>query len=510
MIRRILIFIPALFAASIVYAADPAFDVNMLEALRENNPRIRAGLIVGALENSKDQQCDSTALTILENDFFNGAFDSTLHLRLTHLMKKYPDDRQLLFLASEVAGKYNSCPPELAVLLRDFLGKTDFSSVDDHERKKIHNLLSIADSDLARRKNFRESSLLMNQVLEKNPHSPVLLYAGLIAHIRNMFHIHNTAPQLPGFEKIAADDLWKSSIAAVGRKLENASVKNQYDALTLVLAMKKLDHPQTIDRLKKYAADFPGDQWSNISAEIAMKHHDPELFIPGRNIFNNFRLYIHMRDFSSARKLLRSMPKNLQDNLNLIIKSAGGRHREVVNSITSEKLKMENLIPESFHAVLCSCHFLKDKAATEKMLNFMTGTSGKHDHLQNNVTICNAVGYIAADLNIGLKDAETLIRKAVEAFPETSAFRDSLAWVLYRQKRFAEAEKEIMLAIEYSPAEFSTAVIFLHAAQIKFCMNKISDSRKLLEKAKALYQQDKPECAEYDIEIQKKLETLLK
>ena len=510
MLGKILIFIPALLIASTLFAADPAFDGNMLGALRENDPRIRAGLIIGALENAKDSQCDPTALTILEHDLTDGAFDKTLHLRLALLLRKYPADRKIAFLSAAVARKYNSYPAELSNLLRDFLKKTDLSTFDDRERENIFNLIHAATLDFRKEKKFRESSVFINQLLEKNPHTPALIYAGFLSHIYNMFHTHNTAPELPGFENIPANDFWKSSLSVIGKKLENASIKDQYDARLIILTAIKLDHPQTVCWLKKYSSLYPGNEWSHISTLIAVKYKKTELFIPGNNIFNNFRMYLFMRDFSTARKLIRNMPRHAQDNLNLILKSAQGRHREVVNAVYSGNIKLENLIPEAFYAVANSIHFTKDENTAAKMLKFMTDGNVKHNHIPYDIVACNTAGYIAADLNTGLKDAETLIRKAVNAFPEEAAFRDSLAWVLFRQQRFAEAEKEIMLALINARAELSTAVIFLHAAQIKFSLKKYTESRELLKKAKTLYQPGNPECAEYDIEIQKNLENILK
>jgi tetratricopeptide (TPR) repeat protein len=51
----------------------------------------------------------------------------------------------------------------------------------------------------------------------------------------------------------------------------------------------------------------------------------------------------------------------------------------------------------------------------------------------------NMLGYLLADANQDLSEAEKLIRKAVEAEPDNAAYQDSLAWVLYRQQRVPEA-----------------------------------------------------------------------
>ena len=53
--------------------------------------------------------------------------------------------------------------------------------------------------------------------------------------------------------------------------------------------------------------------------------------------------------------------------------------------------------------------------------------------------INNDLGYAWADKGINLDKAETMIRKALAARPDELAFKDSFAWVLYKQGRFAEA-----------------------------------------------------------------------
>ncbi|MCD4699879.1 MAG: tetratricopeptide repeat protein, partial [Phycisphaerae bacterium] len=53
--------------------------------------------------------------------------------------------------------------------------------------------------------------------------------------------------------------------------------------------------------------------------------------------------------------------------------------------------------------------------------------------------INNDLGYFWADRGINLDKAEAMIRKALAARPDELAFKDSFAWVLYKQGRFAEA-----------------------------------------------------------------------
>ncbi|MCC6418800.1 MAG: tetratricopeptide repeat protein [Gemmataceae bacterium] len=80
---------------------------------------------------------------------------------------------------------------------------------------------------------------------------------------------------------------------------------------------------------------------------------------------------------------------------------------------------------------------------------------------------CNDLGYIWADHNMNLAEAEKLIRKALEldqarrkkakVAPEddrdNGAYLDSLGWVLYKQKKFNEAKKALQEAVKDKGAQ---------------------------------------------------------
>ncbi|MBR3687866.1 MAG: tetratricopeptide repeat protein [Lentisphaeria bacterium] len=62
--------------------------------------------------------------------------------------------------------------------------------------------------------------------------------------------------------------------------------------------------------------------------------------------------------------------------------------------------------------------------------------------------IYNSLGYIFADHDYKLNDALQYLLKAVELDPKNGAIADSYAWVLFKLKRYEEAKKEILRAIE--------------------------------------------------------------
>ena len=60
----------------------------------------------------------------------------------------------------------------------------------------------------------------------------------------------------------------------------------------------------------------------------------------------------------------------------------------------------------------------------------------------------NALGYTLADRTDDYKEAEKLIRKALEYDPESPAIIDSLGWVLYKQGDYEAALGELQRAYE--------------------------------------------------------------
>lgn len=83
-------------------------------------------------------------------------------------------------------------------------------------------------------------------------------------------------------------------------------------------------------------------------------------------------------------------------------------------------------------------------------------------------TFNNDLGYIWADHNMNLEESERLIRKALEedrkqrqADPEltadqdkdNAAYLDSLGWVLFRQKKYQEAKKYLLQAVQLPDGE---------------------------------------------------------
>jgi tetratricopeptide (TPR) repeat protein len=66
----------------------------------------------------------------------------------------------------------------------------------------------------------------------------------------------------------------------------------------------------------------------------------------------------------------------------------------------------------------------------------------------DNAGALNYIGYMLADRDIRLDEAQKLIKRAVELDPENYAYLDSLGWVYYRQNMLEQAEDQLRKALE--------------------------------------------------------------
>ncbi|MFB3825622.1 MAG: tetratricopeptide repeat protein [Bryobacteraceae bacterium] len=66
----------------------------------------------------------------------------------------------------------------------------------------------------------------------------------------------------------------------------------------------------------------------------------------------------------------------------------------------------------------------------------------------DNASAMNYLGYMLADRNVRLEEAQKLITRALELDPNNGAYLDSLAWVYYRQNKLPEAENLLIRALE--------------------------------------------------------------
>jgi tetratricopeptide (TPR) repeat protein len=102
----------------------------------------------------------------------------------------------------------------------------------------------------------------------------------------------------------------------------------------------------------------------------------------------------------------------------------------------------------------------------------------------NSAEACNYLGYMWADHNMNLDEAETMIKRALEMEPNKASYLDSLGWVEFRKGQFDQALSDLLRAAK--TADHDDPVIFEHIGDAYFKLNRVSEAVESWQKALAL------------------------
>jgi tetratricopeptide (TPR) repeat protein len=108
----------------------------------------------------------------------------------------------------------------------------------------------------------------------------------------------------------------------------------------------------------------------------------------------------------------------------------------------------------------------------------------------------NYLGYMWAEQNSHLDEAEDAIKRALQLDSENGAYLDSMAWVEYRQGKYDQALENLKRAIENLPRE--DAVVFEHLGDVYLKLNRVSQALESWQKAKTLDPSNKDLAAKID------------
>ena len=124
----------------------------------------------------------------------------------------------------------------------------------------------------------------------------------------------------------------------------------------------------------------------------------------------------------------------------------------------------------------------------------------------NNASAMNYLGYMLADQNIRLPEAQELIKKAVSLEPNNYAFLDSLGWVYYRMNRLPEAEQELTHSVQLMSKD---PTIHDHLGDVYFKQGKIKEAISQWQSSLNEWHTSAPADIEPDevAKVQKKLDS---
>ncbi len=113
---------------------------------------------------------------------------------------------------------------------------------------------------------------------------------------------------------------------------------------------------------------------------------------------------------------------------------------------------------------------LAERSRDVELLNHVWSEFEKAEMLKDPGN-ANSIGYIAAELNTRLPEAEKLLLFAVEAEPANPAYLDSLGWLRFRQGRLPEAQKLLEQALAIGDPDIGAGVLWGHLGEIKLARN---------------------------------------
>ena len=96
----------------------------------------------------------------------------------------------------------------------------------------------------------------------------------------------------------------------------------------------------------------------------------------------------------------------------------------------------------------------------------------------------NYLGYMWADHNMYLDEAEDMIKRALQIEPDNGSYLDSLGWVEFRKGRFDQALADLLRAAKNIDHE--DAVVFEHIGDVYLKLNRVPQALEAWQKALVL------------------------
>ncbi|MEA2095512.1 MAG: hypothetical protein U9P73_02305 [Candidatus Cloacimonadota bacterium] len=172
-------------------------------------------------------------------------------------------------------------------------------------------------------------------------------------------------------------------------------------------------------------------------------------------------------DIPKARSLLADI-EGIKITPNELIASLlfGTEHDSIAYSILKEEIKTN---PQPDVSTFTNCSFLGEKYDTQDSLLIIL-EKGIALYPEN-PDLLNATGYFIAKYEIIKKydEAEVYLEKAISLMPESEMIWDSLAWLYYKQQRYDEALKAMIVPLS---KKINNSEIAYHIGEIYLGLNK--------------------------------------
>ena len=103
---------------------------------------------------------------------------------------------------------------------------------------------------------------------------------------------------------------------------------------------------------------------------------------------------------------------------------------------------------------------------------------------ENSAEACNYIGYMWADHDMNLDEAEAMIKRALEKEPNNASYLDSLGWVEFRKGKFDQALSDLLRAAK--TVERDDPVVFEHIGDTYLKLNRTAEALEAWQKVLVL------------------------
>ena len=489
-------------------AGNAEYHGSLLAAIEENNPRIRAGMLIRALEIPHPGISSRNALNLLNNDFSHGAFDRTLFLRMINLLKKTPADYPLAQLCVHLAGEHQFFPPEYFTAMYGAIMQIDRAALSPDDAFSFIAMTDNFCDHLFYHEKIEECGEFFDHLLPENSKDPDMLQILAGIAVKGDFRARDI---LPGRETPGDTDKWNLRKQLIAQAINTFEPDNLNDAFDIIRASRLMHLKQTPERLKKFCKRFPSPFWQLIASEVAVNFRRKDVFIPAPEQPSvwDFTYLCALGDFRSAKRMIKKFPADKHNSLKAVMLVKQGKYDDVIRMLDSQTLVINDMHDAAFYPVLTAIQMTQNKHWAGVLAERIAHTCQSEPE-KATPQPCNSIGYVAADLDTSLANAEKLIAFALTYDPNNSAYLDSMAWLCFRRKKFADAEKFIERALAGRDTDESSAVLFFHAAEIKLAAGKKNEAAKLFLRGKRCYIPGSDLCVDYLPEQIDNLEKLLR
>ncbi len=184
----------------------------------------------------------------------------------------------------------------------------------------------------------------------------------------------------------------------------------------------------------------------------------------------------------AANEAVKKFPRNVEFQLyRAIALSEQDQHEEAIKAFEQTFVAAMNSRPD----LLDADFFFGYGVAAEQAGRIVKASELFKKSIEldpaNSARACNYLGYMWADRNENLDEAEELIRRAVAMEPNNGAYLDSLGWVLFRKGRYEEALQELLRAA--AALKEPDAVVFDHIGDAYEKLGKTAEAVLYWQKA---------------------------